>query len=150
MLERWDRIARRGSLHHVGVRRSVSIHGNVPRVRGHHGLSWRWNRVVGSRGRPAHGAFSAEGEAAVGGRGVGGELERGLDGIVAGVQLDALTGEDGVDVVEVKPGDVSLEKGIALEEVDLDEPDHDQRTRAEGDEPMDEDGEEPRVQCANQ
>ncbi|KAF7796522.1 hypothetical protein EIP86_007701 [Pleurotus ostreatoroseus] len=41
-------------------------------------------------------------------------------------------------------------KGIALEEVDLDEPDHDQRTRAEGDEPMDEDGEEPRVQCANQ
>ena len=41
-------------------------------------------------------------------------------------------------------------KNVLLEEVDLDEPDQDQRTRAEGDEPMEEDEGEPRVQCANQ
>ena len=41
-------------------------------------------------------------------------------------------------------------KNIMLDEVELYEADQDQRARADGDEPMDEDEGEPRVQCANQ
>ncbi|KAH9946410.1 uncharacterized protein BXZ73DRAFT_95908 [Epithele typhae] len=43
-----------------------------------------------------------------------------------------------------------FDKGLAVEEVELDEVDQRQRERATGEDAMDEDDEQPRVQCANQ
>ena len=67
-------------------------------------------------------AFVTEGEPAVrtGLRGIGRKLEGGRDGIIAGVDLNALPGEDSVEVVEVEERVVSLEEGFALEELALD------------------------------
>ena len=92
---------------------------------GHHGLSWMsWYRVrVTPGGRSAHGrAFGAEREttARAGLGRVGRELEGGRNGSVADIDFDALAGEDGVDVIEVKAWDVPLEERFALDKLALD------------------------------
>ncbi len=119
---------RRTTLHrrHVGVGRIRRVmHRHGPMVSwGHHGLprGW-WNRIrVTSRGRTAHGRdFGAKSEATVGGLGrVGRKLESGGDGVVTNVEVNALTGEDVVEVIEVKCGVVPLEERFALEELALD------------------------------
>ena len=94
-------------------------HGIAGRRRGHHELP-RGRIRIPSRGRTAHmRAFVTEGEPAVrtGLRGIGRKLEGGRDGIIAGVDLDALPGEDSVEVVEVEERVVTLEEGFALEEL---------------------------------
>ena len=133
VLERRDhaRIVTRGRgaalpRRHVGVRIGRVVHRHGPMVSwGYHGLPWGWrDRIrVTPRGRTAHGRdFSAESKATIraGLGGVGRKLEGGGDGGVAGIDLDALTGEDVVEIIEVEGGVVSLEERFALEELALD------------------------------
>ena len=84
-----------------------------------------WYRIRISSRRTANrrrASFSTKRKAAIGAglRRVGGKLESGRDSGVTSVDLDALTGEDGVKVIELKAGDTVLEESLALEKLALD------------------------------